>query len=135
MTQITIKVKNAALVKKNMQDLRAEIPKISRDRILTAMKGIVREMQRYPPVPSGSRYIRTNRLKNNWKIVDREKGYRLDNRTPYTRYVVGGAKGDGQAWMHVGRWLLLADVVEYHVSKLPKTIEEHITFFAKGKGL
>lgn len=51
----------------------------------------------YPPVPSGSRYKRTFRLRNNWsvnlEIGGGNGGLSVDlvvsNATPYTRWVVG----------------------------------------------
>lgn len=57
--------------------------------------------------------------------------YRVDNKVPYTRYVVGDSYGLGQAWMHQGRWQLFRDEVDKEVSTLPTEVERAIVVVAR----
>ena len=140
MPQISISVKNAQLVAKGLQDLSAEIPKISKDNIEKVFKRVVKQVQNYPPPRSGSRYIRTYTLRNSPRMTPTQSGFRLQinpiqRGRAYGRYVIGDARGGGQATVHIGRWLLLRDIVDFEMTKLPDTVYNHIRQFAKIKGL
>jgi hypothetical protein len=135
MTQLTINVTGAELVRKGLQDLSAEIPKIGKMQIYRTAQAIVRTMKVYPPPPAASRYVRTGMLGGGWGIVAQTNGYTLKNDTPYTKYVVGNAYGIEQAWMHVGRWQKLRDVTEDETGKLPAEIEKEIVLVARRLGL
>ena len=135
MTQLSIEVKGAELVRKGLQDLSAEIPKIGRLQIYQTEQAIVRRMKMYPPPLAASTYIRTYALQGGWTITPNTNGYTTRNDTPYTKYVVGNAYGLEQAWMHVGRWQLLRDVQDEEVAKLPDEIEKEISAVARRVGL
>ena len=135
MTQLSIQINNADIVRRGLQDLSAEIPKIGRLQIYQTSQAIVRRMKIYPPERPAQTYIRTGRLGGGWMIIPNTNGYTTRNDTPYTKYVVGNAYGLEQAWMHEGRWNLLRDVQEEEVAKLPKAIEEEITMVARRVGL
>ena len=140
MTQRTFRVKGAKIVRSGLQDLAADIPRIGRRQIRITMDRIVKVMKIYPPVPPGSTYERSFRLKRGWKIIPiGADGYRIENRArfrgrAYTKYVIGMASGLGQAWMHVGRWKLFRNVVDAEGSKLPRDIAKHIRIAARKKG-
>lgn len=121
----------ARLVRQGLQNLRAEVPKIGRQRIYETAERIMRKMQKYPPMRQGQKYTRTFRFRDSWKIRRLENGSALSNSAPYTRYVVGNAYGQGQAWMHVGRWVPFRDVADAETEKLPKTIRENISMVAR----
>jgi hypothetical protein len=135
MTQLSITVKNADVVRKGLQDLAAEIPKIGREQIYRTGQAIVRRMKEYPPPPPQSLYVRTGTLGGGWTLTSNTNGYTVRNNTPYTKYVVGNAYGLEQAWMHVGRWQVFRDVQEEEVAKLPPEIDNHITMVARRVGL
>jgi hypothetical protein len=135
MTQLSITVKNADVVRKGLQDLAAEIPKIGREQIYRAGQAIVRRMKEYPAPPPQSLYVRTGTLGGGWTLTSNTNGYTVRNNTPYTKYVVGNAYGLEQAWMHVGRWQVFRDVQEEEVAKLPPEIDNHITTVARRVGL
>jgi hypothetical protein len=135
MTQLSITVLNADIVRKGLQDLSAEIPKIGRLQIYQTEQAIVRRMKEYPPPPPASTYIRTGTLGAGWMITSNTNGYTISNNTPYTKYVVGNAYGLEQAWMHQGRWQLLRDVQDEEVAKLPPAIESEISTVARRLGL
>ncbi|RMD64626.1 hypothetical protein D6833_04140 [Candidatus Parcubacteria bacterium] len=139
--RLTIRVENAKLVRQGLHNLRLKIPLIGRQRMYDIARKIVKRMQRYPPPPVGSRYKRTFRLKRSWKIRRAGKtGYMImsdarDKRgRRYTRYVVGDARGAGQAWMHVGRWQVFRDVVEEEFAKAPKAIQRSIAMIKRAEG-
>lgn len=135
MTQLSISVKNAELVRKGLQDLSAEIPKIGRLQIYRTAQNIVRRMKVYPPERPGQIYIRTGTLGAGWEITSNANGYTIRNDTPYTKWVVGNAYGLEQAWMHQGRWNLQRDVTDEEVQKLPEEIEKEISMTARRVGL
>jgi hypothetical protein len=139
--QLTIQVRNAELVGKGLANIRAAIPKISEATIKKSANAVIRRMKIYPPPPSKSKYVRTYRLQRSWRAKRSATGYTISADpvskygVRYGRYVVGFADSTGQAWMHVGRWNLLRDVLEDEVSKLPPMVEEHIRLTARREGL
>lgn len=135
MTQLSITVNNAELVRKGLQDLSAEIPKIGRLQIYRTEQNVVRRMKMYPPERPAQTYIRTGTLGGGWTITPNTNGYTIRNDTPYTKYVVGNAYGLEQAWMHTGRWNLLRDVQDEELEKLPDEIEKEISITARRLGL
>ncbi len=131
--QLSIRVQGT-LVRNGLQNLDAEIPKVSRLSIYRSSQRIVQRMKTYPS-RAGSKYKRTYRFRDNWIITAREDGYQTQNRTPYGRYVVGDAFGERQAWMHVGIWTPLRDVAEEEVKNLPQEISKEIVMVARRNGL
>ena len=137
MTQLSVTVTGADIVRQGLQDLEREIPRIGREQIYRTMQAIVRTMKIYPPPPSASTYVRTGTLGAGWTILPASgamPGYMVRNDTPYTKYVVGNAYGLEQAWMHQGRWNLLRDVAEEETAKLPPEIENNIQMVARRYG-
>ncbi len=140
MTQLSIDFRNAELVRKGLQDLAAEIPKIGRLQIYRMEQTVVRRMKEYwtmgqpPELPS---YQRTGGLAGGYFIVPKTNGYTVINNVPYTKHVVGNAYGLEQAWMHArpGRHKLLRDVTEEEVEKLPPEVEKEISMVARRVGL
>jgi len=136
MTQLSLKIVGADLVRMGLQDLAAEIPQIGRLQIYRTEQAIVKRVK-YPPPPELPSYQRTYRLYRGWTITPRSNGYTISNTVPYTKYVVGNAYGLEQAWMHAlpGRWPLLRDVSDEEVAKLPKEIDDNISQVARRNGL
>ena len=67
------------IVRKGLQNLSAEIPKIGRQQIRTVMNRIVRRQQAYPAERAGQKYRRTGNLFSHWKIEEVRNGYQLSN--------------------------------------------------------
>ncbi len=140
MPTLSLTVRNAKLVAKGLQNLRADIPKIAKNNIENVFKRAVKQMKEYPPERPNQTYIRTYEFKNSWQIIPMATGFKVTNTatrrgTRYPFYVVGDAVGQGQAWMHVGRWLLFRDVLDFEMTKLPNITEEHLRIRAKEEGL
>ncbi len=73
----------------------------------------------YPPERPGQKYKRTGRLGRSWRAMNPRPGVvsiinlaRTPGGKPYAHWVVGDAKGEGQAWMHVSRWWKARDIIE-----------------------
>lgn len=131
---LTLYVRNAELVHKGLRNLSAAIPKIARSDIEGVHKRVIKQMQDYPPERPAQKYVRTYEFKKTWRIKPTPKGARLSSSFDKSMYVVGDAVGKGQAWMHVGRWLLFRDVVDYEMTKLNDTVEKHIVVRARQEG-
>lgn len=124
------------VVRKGLEDLKAQLPKISRQRIRTVMNRIVRRMQQYPSERPKQKYRRTGNFFYHWKIEEIDRGYSVENTAQkrgktYGQYVVGDAYGSRQAWMHAGRWPVFRDVVDEEMEKLPEEIEDDIQMVAR----
>ena len=140
MTQLSLQITGAELVRKGLQDLGAEIPKIGKLQIYRTEQAIVRRMKEYwtmgnpPELPS---YTRSGDLAGGYVIISTTNGYMVRNDIPYTQLVVGNAYGLEQAWMHArpGRHKKFRDVTEEEVAKLPPEIDKEITMVARRLGL
>lgn len=154
--QLTLKV-DGELVRKGLQDLSAEIPKVGRQQIRTVMNRILRRMSkpgRKPNYPikwdsekqrraffatdgfgRGIPTKRTGAYTGGWKIESVENGYRLENNTSYAKYLGGDAYGVVHSGIHKGRWENTRDVVEEETEKLPEEIEAAIIMVARREGL
>lgn len=140
MPKITFKVVGAELVRNGLANLHRDIPKISRLRIKETMDKIAERLKKYPKPRAGQKYVRTYRLRDSVTVIkagDMAYAIQVDpvrKGKHYGKYVLGDAKGNGQAWMHKGRWKLFVDVAEHELLKLPKSMEEHIKRASKGYG-
>ncbi|HEY4692538.1 MAG TPA: hypothetical protein VIH16_03820 [Bellilinea sp.] len=137
--RLSIKV-DGELVRKGLQDLGAEIPRIGRSQIRFTSERIVRRMQAYPAKRPRQKYSRTGRLFSHWKIENSRDRYTIENTArhkgrAYAKFVVGDAFGTSQAWMHRGRWLVFRDVAEEELQKLPAEVLDQILLTARRKGL
>lgn len=156
--QLNFKIENAEIVRRGLQNLSAEIPKVGRQQLRTFADRVVRRMQAYPPEPAGQsisqshpvlgtvytpargRYRRTGKLGASWKITAKSDGYEISNNAErrgvrYTIFVVGGARGQGQAWMHKGRWQVFRKVFDEELKRVPPEIEKFIGVVARRNGL
>lgn len=139
MVKLTLKFnpKDARLVRRGLENLRAELPRIARSRMFELLTKVVRRMQKYPPAPAGSTYIRTMRLQKAWKIRRAGlTGYSVSNRASfrgraYTKYVHGSSGGEEQARVHVGRWPLLRVHMEDALLKAPKAVADNVHLFMR----
>jgi hypothetical protein len=162
--QLTVKVNGADLVKKALEDLAAEIPKVAEGRIYGRLMSAHKRITTYPPPPAGWHvrfasdrqrkgffarlksgaisvpYQRTGTYGRAWKVVRSGKGWRLQGRAAqhgrdYTHWVGGYAYGGGQAAVHQGRWTPVRDAMDEAVKDLPRDIDRHIQMVARRKGL
>lgn len=154
--QLTLKTSiDAQLVRQGLEDLTAEIPKIGRKRIYEAVlrvRGVLRTPGARPTYPinwvsakqkraffatdgfgGGIPHARRG-MEKRWDIVPVERGYRFENPAPGAVYVFGNYEGERQSPIHAGRWAVFQEVVEKEIQELPEDIEQHITYYARGRG-
>lgn len=157
MPQLSIQVRGE-LVRKGLQNLANEIPKVGRLQIYRtalAIRTAMRQPGSKPTYPiqwasvkqmkaffasdgfgGGIPHVRTNRYVDAWQIETiGDKGYRLANTAPGAKYIGGNAYGQSQAVMHQGRWPLFRDVADKEIAKLPDNISNEIKIVSRREGL
>jgi hypothetical protein len=117
--------------RKTLKDLVRKVNKLPFDFIRSSMESVVKVMQKYPRKRPFQKYIRTDTFKNAWELNRTPSYFEIKNFAEqkgivYPSYVVGDATGQGQAWMHVGRWKVFRQVFEDVFSRLPKSIYDRL---------
>lgn len=125
---VSVTITGSQRVMNRLRRLAADSPQVV-DKVLTtwsrettaALKG-----KKYPPPRPGQKYKRTGRLANSWRVERRKAGQVAivnNARSPrgqvYPGYVVGDSRGEGQAFMHKGRWWRARDVIDAEAKRLP----------------
>lgn len=123
---------NAPLVSKQLEDLNAEIPVISRGRMFGRAQIIAKRLRQYPAAPAGSTYERTFGLRDAVQVVRNDDGYTVtvdpvDKKGKHYGVYPLGTFGVAQAWMHVNRWVPMVDIVNEELAELPREIEDAIS--------
>lgn len=148
---IRITIKNGAIVRRGLENLRKQPPLIARKRIYDALlhaRTLLRKPAAKPTYPirwdserqrrayfasdgfgSGIPYRRTGRYERGWTLDRTGDGYAFGNPVESALHVGGDEIGDMQSLIHRGRWPLWIQVVERQIAGLPKTIEAAIQAF------
>ena len=140
MTQISLQIAEAVKHARTLAELAKLVPDIAGAEVRAGLERVIRVMQVYPPERPGQRYVRTYKLKRNFRIVQKSKStLGIINRArfkgrAYAKYPIGDARGESQAWMHVGRWRVLRTEMEAELEKLPPKIRSRVHFFVRSKG-
>ena len=157
MTQLSIQV-NGVLVRNGLQNLDAEITKVSRLVIYRASQRIQQRMKKIGAKPSypinwdsirqrrayfasngfghGIPYRRSGRYPAGWKVVQKgTTGYTVINDSPAAKFVGGNAYGQSQSRIHAGRWPVFRDEAEAELKNLPEEIGREILMVARRNGL
>ena len=114
--QITVKVINEQ-VRVSLRNVARAIPKSGIRVLMKLMKNAVVIITSYPPKPPESRYVRTGNYGGSFELARvGDVGVRLTSGLDYTVYVGGNAAGEGQAWMHEGRWMLIKEAIDEQVT-------------------
>lgn len=154
--QLTIKV-NGELVRKGLQDLAAEVPKIGRQTVYEKLSDAKRELAKEPTSPKppglwdsekqqvaffktdgfggGIPYTPTGRAARSWVIRALAEGWKLYNTFKGAVYLFGNYEGERQSVIHAGRRGNFKEVVEKHIRTLPGNIEKRIKYYARKLGL
>lgn len=157
MVQLSVKTTGAELVRQGLQDLTAEIPKIGRKGIYDKMVEARTELRTagkpisYPVRWASEKqrryviallrskgnlpYRRTGKHPSSWNIVKITEGYRFENEVDTAVHLYGNYEGARQSPIHEGRHPIFQKVIEEKVQELPPEIEQHITYYARSKGL
>lgn len=132
---------DAELVRQGLQDLAADIPKVGRLGIFRTAQRIQKRLRIYPPERPDQTYARTFTLKDSVEIESLPTGYHIlvDPISPegvaYGEYVLGDYNGQGQAWMHVGRWVPFANVALEEIYELPDDVVDELKLSGSQHGI
>jgi len=151
MTSVNLQAKNnVKLVRRNLENLGAAVPKIAKFRIQEAATEIARRMSKpgkkikYPVnwvnvkqrikviimilKKQGSLpYVRTEQLERGWKTENRSAGVKVYNSRRGSKYVYGTMRNpERQSPIHEGRWPILRSVYDSVVKDLPKKVKESL---------
>ncbi len=158
MTLLGVHVKaDTRLVRKGLQDLGAEIPKVGKLQIYQVMRRskarLTKKGKRVTyPVPwdnirqkikvilmlkaaNNLPYRRKGDYQRGFKIIQIRDGYDLINENPNAEYIGGNARGKRQSRIFKGRYPIVREVVEEEAAKLPGAVVQHIKLVTKQKGL
>jgi len=115
----TMDIQGFNRVENKLRALAANMPEVCQGVIYRWAQNtrVVLKETKYPPKRVGQKYRRTGRLANSWRAVRLTNGATILNQASfkgreYARFVVGDAKGVGQAWMHKGRWWKARDIID-----------------------
>lgn len=85
-------------------------------------------MGNYAPERPGQTYVRTGNLGDRWAVRPFEPSAAVFvNSAEYATYVVGDEQGQGQAWMHSGRWWTAYDRVAARFPELIEKLDAYLT--------
>lgn len=135
MTQITLKITGLNNVQRSTRVIGQAIPKLTQRSIVKALERARIRAAKYPPKRPGQRYKRTGRYGRDNQVIETEMGGRLEFNAPYTTYVGGNAEGQGQAWMHEGRWRVIADEVDAEAQNMVNEIEADLSDVIRQEGM
>lgn len=140
MTQITVKVDDSQ-VKSILGNAVLAVEKLPDDVMFPILAEARDEVRTYPAERPGQRYIRTGNRYRATYLQKEGRAFRLYSNPRYGSgrsadpYVVGNALGQGQAWMHVGRWALLYEVMMRAKERIiQKAEEEFRRILSRGPG-
>lgn len=157
MVQLSIQV-HGELVRHGLQNLDAEIPRVSRLAIYRGSQRIQQRMKKAGARPShpipwvsekqrkaffasegfsgGIPHRRSGNYIGAWKIVQKgSTGYTVLNDSKGAKFIGGNAYGLEQSPIHAGRWPLFRDEAEAEIRDLPQEIAKEITMVARRNGL
>jgi hypothetical protein len=90
---------------------------------------LVSKARQYPPVPEGSAYQRTNKLRNSWDARVSNDGEVLSIGThlgsvPYAGYVMGR---EDQTRVHAWHgWMTIEGIVQLNLERITAAIKKHL---------
>jgi hypothetical protein len=139
--------KNAVLVRKALQDLEAEIPRIGRKAVYDSLRAAKTELAKEADIPPGkypwktSRqriyvilaiksgelprpYRRTHEYSTGWKLRALKDGWSLANEADHAGWVAGGSVR--QARLHRGRWAAFRPTVQKHLDTLDEKVKDSL---------
>jgi len=147
---------NAKVVRKGLESLRQEPPKISRARIYQALSNAQRRLKkpgkkRTYPIPwvsikqmraffasegfgGGIPHRRRGFYQRGFQIRALKNGHELSNTSKGAAHIGGNARGIGQSPIHKGVYPLIRDEVDKEVKKLPQAVVSHLKMAARQKG-
>lgn len=138
--EITVKVQNQK-VRQSLSYVGDAIPRITDRQVKKAMEAARDEIRTYPPQLPDQKYKRTGK-RYRATVVKKNgaKSYTIESNPTYrgrtaNPYVIGDSKGEGQAYIHQGRWKIARDVVAKWAETLTQTISAEISSILRAQGI
>lgn len=112
MSQWSVRLRDGR-IRVGLGKFREALPEIGKRVLRRLLQRVIRAVTRYPAERPRQRYQRTGLYGRSFKLETRHigasAGYTIKSDAVqkgrhYTRYVGGNSAGEGQAWMHQGRW-------------------------------
>lgn len=113
-----------------------DFPQIGRQRLYKVAQKIYRLLGIYPNQDVGSKYVRTDQLRNSRKLEKLDNGYQVRNDpvdprgVHYGTYVRGDAHGIGQTAYHKKRWYSLDNIINFSMKDLPQEVLQDLSIAA-----
>lgn len=147
---------NAKIVRKGLEALKVEPPKIARARMYDALLRAQRRLKQpgkkaIHPVPwvtikqkrafyasegfgGGIPHVRRGLYQKGFRIRKIANGHEFSNASKGARFIGGNARGRGQSPIHVKTHPLIRNVVDKELEKLPNAVVDHLKVVARQKG-
>lgn len=123
MPQMTIKVDDSK-VRTIMHNAVLAVERLPDKVLRPIMKEALEQVREYPAELPDQRYVRTGKRFRATQLEKVEHGYRIVSNPRYkggrtgNPYVIGDARGAGQATLHKNRWHLLAEVMRLATDRI-----------------
>lgn len=141
--QISVRVDDKVSV--GLEKLGSSIPKITSEEVQDGLEQAVKEARGgYPdgsysgytvPTLPQQGYVRRGELGRGTYWTREGASYRIRSDTPYSRYVIGDARGEGQAVIHRGRWPVAYQVMRKWADTMVERIRDKIRRTGEALGL
>lgn len=134
---IELEFKGYDRVRNALRYLAAQQPKLT-DPVIEDWAEDMRDILKNTPYPSprpGQRYVRTFQLRDSWAAKRIKPGeWQIVNEArgkggQYAWRVVGNAKGQGQSWMHKGRWWVAVEIVSNYTPELTEQLTKALVSY------
>lgn len=141
--QISVKLTGAGNIQIGLRKLAQALPDLANDDVENALELARHEASGWwsggnsyaVSETSGQTYVRTGAYGRLTYVEQDGAAFRLVSEAAHSEFVGGDADGEGQAWMHVGRWPVRAVVVRRYAETLTGDIDNRIQEAAEAVGL
>ena len=117
----------------NLAKLISSAPRNARGPMTEASAEVMeKELEKYPPKPPKSRYIRTYRLRAGWGFINYGATTKIANIVPYSPFVQGD---NTQAKIHRGRWRTVSQIAKAKMKAMVAAAEKALSKYLRGVGL
>lgn len=122
---------------KGWQETEAGLRKVSGDLPLeiqqelgAAGRTVYYQLREYAPPRPGQEYVRTMTYRNSISTEIETAGdvvfLNVRQGAPYSKYIRGGQGRARGAWMHLGRWVQLAEIVANFTEEVERRLKEAV---------
>jgi hypothetical protein len=141
--QISVRLSNLDNVIRGVRRFGAALLGVNKRAMDRAMRKAGRKARGFFPagavmgydVPPRGDYQRTGEYGVSFHVYETRTGARLEVGAAYARYVGGDSEGQGQAWMHRGRWPVISDAVNEELDALVQEVDADLSAVIRQEGI